>query len=156
MPELDDDDDQSIPQNQRDHIKALERDLKATKAQLEETSARATQAELLQRELMFLKAGVNPDEAKAKWFVKGYDGELTLEAIKSAATEAQILGATASAPTPPDRQQLAAHQQIAQASASASSPDAEAAYEAALRGARSPQDVVNISRQYGKPVWDGA
>jgi hypothetical protein len=39
----------------------------------------------------FLKAGIDPTEPKFKYFVKGYDGELSPEAIRSAAEEAQLI-----------------------------------------------------------------
>lgn len=51
-----------------------------------------------QRELAFLKAGVNPDSAVGKLFVKGYDGELTKEAITAAAADIPDLIVTAEAP----------------------------------------------------------
>ena len=54
-----------------------------------------TEAEQLKRENAFLKAGLDPEDPKAKYFVKGYDGELTKEAIVAEATAAGILGAPA-------------------------------------------------------------
>jgi hypothetical protein len=48
-------------------------------------------AEQAKRELAFMKAGINPDDAAAKYFVKAYDGELSPEAIQQAATEARLI-----------------------------------------------------------------
>lgn len=56
-----------------------------------ELSKRLAEAESAKRELAFLKAGVNPDDPTAKYFVKAYDGELTPEAIQAAASEARLI-----------------------------------------------------------------
>lgn len=72
----------------------------------------AKEAKALKRENAFLKAGINPDDPKAKWLVKGYDGELTPDAIKAAAVEAGVLAAENSeAEVPPDER--AAHERMA-------------------------------------------
>lgn len=49
------------------------------------------EAEAVKRENAFLKAGIDPDSPKAKYFVKGYDGELTKDAILAEAKEAGVL-----------------------------------------------------------------
>lgn len=69
----------------------------------------ATRAETAERELAFLKAGVDPSKAGSTWFIKGYDGDLSPDAIKKAAGEAGLLAATQ-----PEPQQAAAQQQAAQ------------------------------------------
>lgn len=65
----------------RAHLRRLEAENKRQAQELAE-------AEKAKRELTFLKAGINPDDSKAKYFVKGYDGEMTVEAIRQAAEEA--------------------------------------------------------------------
>lgn len=57
-------------------------------AELKKLLADAQEAK---RELAFLKAGVNPDDPAAKYFVKAYDGELNPEAIQQAAYEARLI-----------------------------------------------------------------
>ncbi len=69
-----------------------------TPEQLREAAERGRKA---LRENAFLKAGINPDDAKMKYFVKAYDGELDPEAIKAEATEAGLLGAPAPAAEEP-------------------------------------------------------
>lgn len=44
-----------------------------------------------QKKLAFVEAGVPLDSPMAKYFIKGYDGDLTPEAIKEAAMEAQLI-----------------------------------------------------------------
>lgn len=54
-------------------------------------TATAENAEL-KRKIAFMEAGIDTNDPKAKYFVKGYEGELTTEAIKAEAAEAGILG----------------------------------------------------------------
>lgn len=70
------------------------------------------QVDAVKRENAFIRAGIDP-EAKgiAAYFVKGYDGEITTEAIQAAAIEAGVLQA---APPSPEQQQAVEAQQAAQ------------------------------------------
>jgi len=80
-----DEDDQTQESNPvRARMKQLEKENREFKKQLAE-------AETARREMNFLKAGIDPTEPKFKYFVKGYDGELSPEAIRSAAEEAQLI-----------------------------------------------------------------
>ena len=69
--------------------------LRARMKQLEKENAEAkkllAEAEAERRELAFVKAGIDPTSPMAKYFVKGYDGELNPEAIRQAAVEAQLI-----------------------------------------------------------------
>lgn len=68
----------------RDRMKQLESENAELKARADEAAAAA-------RELAFVKAGVDPNLPVAKYFMKGYDGELNADAIREAAIEAQII-----------------------------------------------------------------
>lgn len=69
----------------RSHIRDLEE--KADKVpDLQE------QLEDQQRENAFLKAGIDPEDPKAKYFVAGYDGELETEAIQAEAETIGLVG----------------------------------------------------------------
>lgn len=70
-------------------------------------------AEMERRET-FALAGVPLDDPAARYFVRGYDGEMTPEAIKAAAVQARIIQAP---PTTPE--EIAAHQAAANAAAGA-------------------------------------
>jgi len=72
----------------RNPVRARMRELEDRNKALE---AQAKEAEAAKRELAFVKAGVNPESAAAKYFVKGYDGELSAEAIRAAAAEANLI-----------------------------------------------------------------
>jgi ribosomal protein L12E/L44/L45/RPP1/RPP2 len=91
----DDDEQEQRPNPVRAQLRKLEKEA----AELRKQNAEAAQ---LRRELAFIKAGINPDDPKAKYFVKGYDGDLSTEAIVSAATEAQLIAPQSTA-TPDDR-----------------------------------------------------
>ena len=87
MSDVNEFDDETMDQGQdpvRAHMRKLEEELKAERA------ARA-EAEAAKRELAFVKAGVPLDNPVAKYFIKGYDGEITPEAIRAAAEEANLI-----------------------------------------------------------------
>jgi hypothetical protein len=62
---------------------------------LEERAKRADEAEAravtAERRLAFLEAGVDPNKPGAAWFIKGYDGDLSVEAVKAEAAKAGFL-----------------------------------------------------------------
>jgi hypothetical protein len=73
------------------------------------------------RELAFLKSGIDMADPKMQYFVKGYEGDLTAEAITKAATDAGFI--TPAAPPPPaDPAPAVAAAQIAAAAAGATGP----------------------------------
>ena len=79
----------------------------------------------ISRERAFEKAGIDPADAKFTYFVKGYDGELTPEAVKAEAVKIGLLEAeVVSDPLtdPANAAALAAQQKIADASAGAGTP----------------------------------
>jgi hypothetical protein len=124
---------------------------KEQQQRLEAAEAAAREAEIAKRELAFVKAGVNPDDPASKYFVKGYDGELTVEAIKAAATEARLLGPAQDAQQQ-QRQQtnqdLQVHDQIADASRNGTLPQAEQEYMQKLAAARNPAEVMALAVQF--------
>lgn len=71
----------------RARMKQLEKDLREAKQQLAQ-SAETT------KKLAFVEAGIPLDSPMSKYFIKGYDGELTPEAIREAALEAQLIAPT--------------------------------------------------------------
>lgn len=105
----------------------------------QEKAVKEAQAEVARtkRDMAFMRAGIDP-EAKgiASYFVKGYDGEVTAEAIRAAAVEAGVLQVEQS----PEQQQAAEATQAAARVASLGqggeqAPAAEAAQTAALEEA---------------------
>jgi len=65
-----------------------------TRAREAEEKAATLELELssIQRRDTFRSAGLDPDDARVKYFVKGYEGELDAEAIRQEAMAAGFLG----------------------------------------------------------------
>lgn len=78
--------------------------------------AKADRVPGLERENAFLKAGIDPDDPKARYFVKGYDGKLERDAVRAAAVEAGVIEASKVT-----REELAAHDRVSAAAAGAGS-----------------------------------
>jgi hypothetical protein len=79
------DDDQPNESNPvRARMKQLEKEARDLRKQVAE-------AQEAQKELAFVKAGIDLASPMAKYFVKGYDGELSPDAIRLAAEEAQLI-----------------------------------------------------------------
>jgi hypothetical protein len=90
--------------------------------------------------LAFAKAGIDPASPQAKYFVKGYDGDLTPEAIRAAAEEAQLI-----TPQPvqvdPDK---AAWQQSNRIAAGAETASEGPSWVKRIRDAESAEEISNI------------
>lgn len=78
------DDDQQESNPVRARMKQLEKETRDLRKQVAEAQA-------AQKELAFVKAGIDLASPMSKYFVKGYDGDLTPEAIRLAAEEAQLV-----------------------------------------------------------------
>ena len=78
-------------QVERNPVRQQLRNLEAKNKELEAKLLEATEA---QRKLAFVEAGVDLNAPISRYFVKAYDGEMTAEAIRQAATEANLIGVT--------------------------------------------------------------
>jgi hypothetical protein len=101
------------------------------RAKTAETKASELETQLagLQRAEAFRSAGIDPTDSRQSYFVKGYDGEIESEAIRTAAVEAGFISGEPGGDTLPDNvvalpgsgdvitlhQELAAQQRIAEA-----------------------------------------
>lgn len=126
-----------------------QKDLKALRERgrrADEAEARATAAE---RELAFAKARIDPSVPGYTYFLKGYDGELTPEAIKQAAIEANLIKDEAGEGATPE--ELAAMDRMNAASTGASTTpiSKEAERDARLRDATSTKEFDAIYAEYG-------
>ena len=123
----------------RNPVRARMRELEAENKRKDQLLAEAEQA---RRELIFLKAGVDPENPMAKYFIKGYDGELEIEAVRSAAQEANLIGATK---TPAPEEQ--AWGRVGRVAAAAETSEVPVDYEQRIRGARSADEVMQLLAQ---------
>lgn len=138
------------PEGDAGDIKSLRRAANSKK-KLEQELAEA------RRELAFAKAGIDPSDPKMKYFVKGYEGEMTASAVRAAATEAGFLQQDASPESTQSQLDAASSQQrVMQASAGAVREDASE--EAALARMQAAMEeggidaMMDVARQYGIPI----
>ena len=61
----------------------------------------------MKKQIAFSRAGIDTDDPKAQYFVKGYDGEVTPEAIRAEALKVGFLQQETDDPNPPEVQQTA-------------------------------------------------
>lgn len=115
----------------------------------------------LKRELAFAKAGIDLSDPKMRYFVKGYDGEMTADAVREAAMDAGFLQAQQ-----PQQQTeqvpvsvAAAQDRVVQAAAGAISQDnSEQAALARLQAAMDEggiEAMMDVAQQYGIPIGEG-
>jgi hypothetical protein len=103
------------------------------------------EADAIRRENAFMKAGIPMDNPMAKYFVKGYDGEISPDAIRTAAEEAQLIekaAVNAQAKTEAD-----AWNRITRAQRAGESSDPVVDWNTKLNQARSEQEVMQILAQ---------
>lgn len=108
------------------------------------------------RELAFAKAGIDPDDPRMKYFVKGYDGELSAEAVRNAAVEAGFVSTPDQGQNLVVQQASQAQQRVMSAAAGAVIEDAseEAAFArmAAAMEEGGTEAMLDVARQYGIPI----
>ena len=108
------------------------------------------------RELAFARAGIDPDDPRMRYFVKGYDGELSAGAVKQAAIEAGFVTAPQEGQDPALQQASQAQQRVMSAAAGAVMEDAseEAAFArmAAAMEEGGTEAMLDVARQYGIPI----
>lgn len=119
--------------------------VRARMKQLEKENAEAkrllAEAEAAKRELAFVKAGIDLSAPVTKYFVKGYDGELSPEAIRQAAVEAQLISPPEPSPLVEEAQAWNRTAKIAAGSQTAQPP---IDWNRRLQEARNPQEVDAI------------
>ena len=127
----------------RKHIRELERQAKEARDLKERLVS-------VERDAAFARAlGTALTEPKMGYFVKGYEGDLDPEAIRNAAMEAGFLTPPPSPQSPaPATPDLSVHERI-QAAASGEGPPPGTDWEAALRNAKSQEEVLDIVERYG-------
>jgi len=135
-------------------------------AALREAAKRGTkarqEADSLKRENAFLKAGINPDDPRLGYFVRGYDGELKTDVIREAAVAAGFIQADPGQQEQAavQQQQAGAQERIMQAATGAAvENNSEAAVLAQLERAMNEggiEAMLDVARQYGVPTtYDG-
>lgn len=137
----DDFDNEAQEQTEKNPVRARMRELESEVKTLREIAA---EAEKLQRELAFSKAGIPMDSPMSRYFVKGYEGEFTPEAIRKAAEEANLIKPTEA---PVDSPEQKAWNRLQKASAAGETSDAVVDWNAKLNQARNQDEVMQIMAQ---------
>jgi len=133
--------DEAQEQTGKNPVRARMRELESEVKTLRE---KAAEAEKLQKELAFSKAGIPMDAPMAKYFIKGYEGEFTPEAIRKAAEEANLLQAqTPTAPVP--EQQAWSRMQKASTAGETSEPIVD--WNQRINQAKSADEVMQLLSQ---------
>jgi len=86
---IEEDDFQPEPEQQGRN--PLRQRMKQLEAEAAELRKQAQESSELKRKMAFMEAGIDMSVPAAKYFVKGYDGEISADAIRQAAMEAQLI-----------------------------------------------------------------
>jgi hypothetical protein len=110
----------------------------------------------LRRELAFAKAGLPMNDPKMNYFVKGYEGEMSADAIRQAALEAGFLASQETSEDSSVSAAAAAQQRVMSASSGVSYEGLSE--EAALAQLESAMEeggieaMLDVARQFGIPT----
>lgn len=142
---------------------AFQNDLRELRKKAKQADELAKKVAQYERDNAFRDAGINPTDPKAKYFVKGYDGELTADAIKAEATAAGFIQTDEQRQAATAQQQQAEQQRVNQEAAhgrmdgasqgaGTQSPDAQAELVAKMAAATSMDELVSIATSAGMPT----
>ena len=127
----------------RDPVRAQ---LRKVEQQLKAAEAKANELETAARELAFVKAGVDVNAPIAKYFVKGYDGELSADAIRVAAQEANLIKVDDSQQVQNTEQQAWSRVNSAYQAGEKFEPVTD--WSAKMASAKSPGELDQLMAQY--------
>ena len=126
--------------------------------ELEAKAARTTeleaQIEQMQRKEVFRDAGLNPTDKMTEYFMKGYEGELSVEAIQAEANSAGLSNTVSQANTSYSEQQaqfaqqVEAERRIAEASDDAG-PVADPQFESLIRQTNNEDELRQLWESNG-------
>jgi hypothetical protein len=129
-------------QVERNPVRAQLRNLEAKNKELEIKLLEATEA---QRKLAFVEAGVDINAPASRYFVKGYDGDMTADAIRQAAQEVNLIGDTQQKPEVQAEQQ--AWNRVSKAKSLGESSEPIVDWNTKIRNAKSQDEVMQLLAQ---------
>lgn len=153
----DDDDEYNDPDDQETESQPnpLRQQIKRLEKQVRDLTTKAQEGQAASRELLFAKAGIPLDNPKARYFVKGYDGELTTEAIKAAAAEIGLVEAPKQEQEEIPAEERQAHERIAAANTGTLSAGVRD-FHAEMNAASNPQELLAAYLAAGGLAAEGA
>ena len=125
------------------------RDMEARAKAGDEAVAQLAQ---LQRELSFRDAGVDPSSKQGQYFMRGYDGEMTADAIRAEAAELGLTGQPVQAQQP--QVDYGAEQRIAMAADDAG-PVTNPELDTLIRQTKNPDELRELMESHGH-TWNAA
>lgn len=138
------------PQTDNPNIRNLREKAKEADGLRDEVERMRAQLATAERERAFFNAGIDPADPKAKYFVKGYDGEITAEAIKAEAAAAGIL--SPAQPAVP-QEHFDAFDRAGQAAAGGAGAPDETGVLSELRPGMSPEQIAATLTKHGHEVY---
>ena len=134
----------------RQYQRDLEKKNKRLEGENASAKAEAAEAQNIRKENLFLKAGVtNFDSGVGKLLFKGYEGELTVEAIKAAAAEVNLIPTSQRDDVAEELEDLASTRQVSQSSAGSGTPDAVTQIK---QKGLSAQQIIDIAVKAGSTI----
>jgi hypothetical protein len=127
------------------------RDLEARATAGDEAVAELAQ---LRRELSFRDAGVDPNTKQGQYFMRGYNGEMTVDAIRAEAAELGLAGESNTPSVQTDPVDYGAEQRIAMAATDAE-PVTDPDLDALIRQATNPEELQSVMEAHGY-TWNAA
>jgi len=106
----------------------------------------------LRRELSFRDAGVDPNSKQGQYFMRGYDGEMTADAIRAEAAELGLTGQPVQTQQP--QVDFGAEQRIAMAADDAG-PVANPELDTLIRQTKNADELRDLMEAHGH-TWNAA
>lgn len=106
----------------------------------------------LQREVSFRDAGVDPNSKQGQYFMRGYDGEMTADAIRAEAAELGLTGQPVQTQQP--QVDYGAEQRIAMAADDAG-PVTNPELDTLIRQTNNPDELRELMEAHGH-TWNAA
>jgi len=114
-------------------------------ARIKELEGKLLEATEAQRKLAFVEAGVDINAPSSRYFVKGYEGEMTADAIRQAAQEVNLIGATQVKPEVQAEQN--AWNRVSKAKSLGDNSEPEVDWNTKIRNAKSQDEVMQVLAQ---------
>ena len=147
---IDDSDDETSETVSKDPVRAHLRKVESENKLLRQ---QAQELETLKRKMAFAEAGIDVNAPVAKYFMKGYDGEVSAEAIRAAAEEANLLQ-----PQKPmevaDESEKRAWARLQKASTAGEQTDEQVDWVKKLNSTRSQDEVMHLLAQMREQAQD--
>ena len=119
-------------------------------AKNKELEAKLLEATEAQKKLAFVEAGVDINAHASRYFVKGYDGEMTAEAIRQAAQEVNLIAGTQPEAEVQAEQKVWDRVSKAKSFGEASEPEVD--WETKIRNTKNQDEVMQLLAQVNQQL----